>query len=636
LLLRDYGHNPRVNFHHVYKQKRRLEENWNNGRFKSFQLPHRDHPEEAHSECVYTIQYCGKHLVSGSRDKTLRIWDLDTQRLIKRPLEGHRASVLCLQFDSSPKEDLIVSGSSDTDVILWQFSTGHMIKRLQNAHRESVLNLKFDSRFLVTCSKDKMIKIWNRKELRPGDADYPKKGVSGGGKCPSYIVDMSAIPHPGELDQYLTWKQMEPIAEYSLIMKIDSHGAAVNAVHIYKDQLVSASGDRALRVFDIHSGVCTAVCKGHTKGIACVQYDGKRIVSGSSDNSIRVFDPISQAEVACLKGHSKLVRTIQAAFGDAPGADEDLVIEARESDMAYWEAVNAGRVPPTPHRSSRRSSRRETNAGSRRPEDIMALGAKIPPGGGGTPWSRIVSGSYDETIIIWKKAADGRWVPGQTLRQADALMAAGGPLPALSDRATPRNRPGPHPHHQHHHAPAQQHVQNPPQPVPQTVGTQASSSHHVTTTAPQQTQPPPSYTPQLATLLQNHVQNAQSVNGPPPSSWSASWHALTGNTPATTPGVPPQAPAAAAQAPAGGHAAGPGMHPPNIQAHQAAHIHQQMAQLPQNHGRGETQPNARVFKLQFDARRVICCSQDPKIVGWDFANDDEDIIECAPFFGSPK
>lgn len=41
---------------------------------------------------------------------------------------------------------------------------------------------------------------------------------------------------------------------------------------------------------------------------------------------------------------------------------------------------------------------------------------------------------------------------------------------------------------------------------------------------------------------------------------------------------------------------------------------------------------ARVFKLQFDARRIICCSQMTKIVGWDFANGDEQITEASRFF----
>ena len=420
----------RVNFHHVYKQRRRLEENWSAGRYKSFQLPHKDTPEEAHSECVYTVQYSGKYLVSGSRDRTLRIWDLDTQRLIQRPLSGHNGSVLCLQFDERPHEDVIISGSSDTDVIVWQFSTGKLLKRITNAHSESVLNLKFDHRYLVTCSKDKMIKVWNRRALRPGDEDYPIKGVSGGAKFPSYILDLTRTS-PRDMEQHFTPEQLVPVPEYSLIMRIDSHSAAVNAVHIHRDQLVSASGDRDVKVFDIHTGVNTALCKGHNKGIACVQYDGKRIVSGSSDDTIRIFDPVSQLEIACLQGHTKLVRTVQAAYGDQPGTEEDLEQEAKAVDQAFVEAARRGDISAN---TSRHRVSRERNAGSRRPQDITAVGAKLPPGGGGSPWARIVSGSYDETVIIWRKANDGRWIPGHRLKQAEALTAAGGPLIARSER----------------------------------------------------------------------------------------------------------------------------------------------------------------------------------------------------------
>jgi F-box and WD-40 domain protein 1/11 len=43
---------------------------------------------------------------------------------------------------------------------------------------------------------------------------------------------------------------------------------------------------------------------------------------------------------------------------------------------------------------------------------------------------------------------------------------------------------------------------------------------------------------------------------------------------------------------------------------------------------------ARVFKLQFDARRIICCSQTPVIVGWDFANADPKIEEASRFFSA--
>ena len=44
-------------------------------------------------------------------------------------------------------------------------------------------------------------------------------------------------------------------------------------------------------------------------------------------------------------------------------------------------------------------------------------------------------------------------------------------------------------------------------------------------------------------------------------------------------------------------------------------------------------PTSRIYKLQFNARMIVCASQDPRIVAWDFACDDPDIIEACQFFG---
>jgi F-box and WD-40 domain protein 1/11 len=389
---------PKINWQYLYKQKRRLEENWDSGRYANFQLPHPNHASEAHTECVYTIQYSGKYLVSGSRDKTVRVWDLDTQRLMLPPLVGHKASVLCLQFDERPEQDLVVSGGSDCNVIMWQFSTGRMIKKLEKAHSESVLNLRFDNTYLVTCSKDKTIKVWNRREMLPTDDTYPMSTTRSGARFPSYIINMQQQTET----QHLYFKPLQP---YTLIMTLEGHGAAVNAIQILDGQIVSASGDRSVKVWDVRTGACSRTFAGHSKGIACVQFDGRRIVSGSSDETVRIFDRATGAEVACLQGHSNLVRTVQAQFGDLPGNEEELEAEARAIDNTFFEAQRQGLVSG----EMTREQRRARNAGSRDPQAIFAYGAKLPPGGGGSKWARIVSGSYDETVIIWKKGVEGAW-----------------------------------------------------------------------------------------------------------------------------------------------------------------------------------------------------------------------------------
>lgn len=566
---------PKLSWPYLYKQRRRLEANWENGLYKMFQLPHPDHPEEGHDECVYTIQHTHRHLVSGSRDRTIRIWDLATNRLKRAPLVGHEASVLCLQFDERPEHDIIVSGGSDAYVIVWKFSTGEILHKAL-AHEESVLNLRFDDRYIVTCSKDKSIKIWTRHALA---RDSPL--------VPAHVVSDFATMH-------LINNQ---IPQYSQLSVLNGHMAAVNAVMIHDNTIVSASGDRSIKAWDIATGQAKKNYSGHLKGIACVQFDGRRIVSGSSDNTVRIFDAEQQTEIACLTGHTNLVRTVQARFGDLDIVSaEELAAEARKADLGFYAALAKGMQPA---HVSRRHGGGRRNAGSSRPEHMLALGSKIPPGGGGSRWAKIVSGSYDETVIVWKKDSEGNWCPRVKLRQ-EILRPSN-----TNRRRTPAAAPAQAPQGQHNQAAV----------VPNHVQTQAH--HHIATAQGHllqanhllQAQQQPAHPPQNQPAL--HLNNpAAAANAPNPAAQAAQ-HSVTTSTATTsqqqTAGVPNNTNATATAA--GGQQ--------QAQAPAAAAGHQG--------GHPAARESNRVFKLQFDARRIICCSQNRVIVGWDFANGDPEL-----------
>ncbi|KAL7273808.1 hypothetical protein RUND412_003316 [Rhizina undulata] len=380
------GYNcPRLNWAFLYKNRKRLEDNWLHNRYTTFQIPHPTYPHEGHNECIYTIQYSPNWLVSGSRDKTIRIWNLKTRRLRGDPLRGHHGSVLCLQFDESPEEDVIISGSSDSNVIIWRFSTGEIIKVIEKAHQESVLNLRFSKKWLVTCSKDKCIKVWNRQELETTNPDYPwdSKLLFGSNKnnihhphhpaCRAgHILQDPAMSSGLDLQNpyarcMVNGVQVKVNANtlqpYTPVQVLQGHLAAVNAIQLHGNEIASASGDRLIKVWNLRTGMCEKTFVGHSKGIACIQFDGRTIVSGSSDKTIRVFDKEIQAELATLEGHGALVRTVQASR------------------------------------------------------------------------NRIVSGSYDETVRVWHKDDEGRWAPGAVLRQstgASPTHQQNGPMDPLT------------------------------------------------------------------------------------------------------------------------------------------------------------------------------------------------------------
>lgn len=602
LLTRSPNGTAKLNWVHLYKQRRRLEANWHHGRFTNFQLPHPLYPEDAHKECVYAIQFSGKWLVSGSRDRTVRVWDLETKRLWHKPLIGHVKSVLCLQFDPSPEEDVIISGSSDRTVILWKFSTGQKIQQITNAHADSVLNLKFDHRYLVTCSKDRTVKIWNRKELSATDPEYPRICKGGGATYPSYIVDLNEMS-PSILEASIANGHIKALKPYSLLMTVEGHGAAVNAMQLHGDEIVTASGDRMIKVWNIRTGACLKTLMGHEKGIACVQFDSRRIISGSNDNTVRIYDHISGAEVACLRGHNNLVRTVQAGFGDPPGADAALRQEALEVENAFWKAQEDGVPVDLGPRALRRAGHTSNTAGSRDPRDIPALGAKIPPGGGGSSWGRIVSGSYDESILIWHKENDGSWKINHCLRQADAASNAS------RANLTPEARAA--------------------------ISAQAQQLQAV-----QVLVTPPA--PQGAAPAQNMDSTADGENSNGSTPPAAATNAFPApNPPTATPEQPANPAAALAQAAQGGPI------PQNIpaaaltqlaNAHHHHHHHHHPLQMPARQANRQLvqphPPSSRVFKVQFDSRKIICASVDPRIVGWDFACEDEKIMEACPFFES--
>ncbi|TKA34111.1 hypothetical protein B0A50_00091 [Salinomyces thailandicus] len=574
---------PRVSWPWLYKNRFLLEKNWEApNKNKMFSLPHHLHPEEGHKECVYTIQHTSRHLVSGSRDKTIRKWDLRSHRLIGKPLEGHTASVLCLQFDERPEHDIIVSGGSDALVILWQFSTGSILNILDNAHAESVLNLRFDDRYLVTCSKDKSIKVWNRRALAQNDPLVPTHCFQSHG-----FVDMI--------------NEHKMVREYSLMAQFHGHQAAVNAVMIHGDTVISASGDRTIKSWSISKQRVNKAYTGHAKGIACVQFDGRRIVSGSSDNTVRIFDAEQQAEVGCLQGHENLVRTVQARFGDLDTVtDEELEDEAKEADRNFFKALEAGMAPAS---SSRRAhdlsigrhdggSTRGVgirNAGSSRPEDMLSVGTKVPPGGGGSRWAKIVSGSYDERLIVWKRGRDGGWFQKATFTQDKML----------------RNRT---PRRQHQQLQQHAHQQGLQAQVPGQLAIGAATPAGAAAGGGN-----------VGPLTQGPAQQNQPAGANAATQQHQQQHAQQQLQTQTNLNHSQQQPAHQPPAATAGNAlvtaAAANPHPP-------VHGHPHHAHPPP--ARHHSDSN-RVFKLQFDTRRLICCSQNKVIVGWDFANADEGL-----------
>jgi WD40 repeat protein len=104
----------------------------------------------------------GQHIISGSSDRTVRIWDARTGAAVRRPLKRHTGHVLSVAY--SPDRPHIVSGSSDRTSQIWDARTG-AVGRLLEGHTGCVQSVSYspDGQHIVSGSDDKTIQIWDSR-----------------------------------------------------------------------------------------------------------------------------------------------------------------------------------------------------------------------------------------------------------------------------------------------------------------------------------------------------------------------------------------------------------------------------------------------------------------------------------------
>ncbi|KAG6805629.1 hypothetical protein H0H92_014688, partial [Tricholoma furcatifolium] len=103
----------------------------------------------------------GKQIVSGSYDKTIRIWDAVTGVQTVGPLQGHDDKITSVAF--SPDGKQIVSGSYDKTIRIWDAVTGVQTVGPLQGHDDKITSVAFspDGKQIVSGSYDMTIRIWD-------------------------------------------------------------------------------------------------------------------------------------------------------------------------------------------------------------------------------------------------------------------------------------------------------------------------------------------------------------------------------------------------------------------------------------------------------------------------------------------
>ncbi|WWD05286.1 hypothetical protein V865_003359 [Kwoniella europaea PYCC6329] len=233
---------------------------------------------QGHKDVVYCLARWGNYLFTGSRDRSIRLYDLSTGECIWTENDAHERSVLCLDLDiDEDGKGTLVSGSSDMAIGIYTIdlpppsscftsssSSSLDVGKRVNTMRcdSSILSIGLTPRYIVSANKDTKIHIYDRKT-------------------------------------------------YELVKTLEGHTQPINSISLSsrKDKLVSGSGDGSWKIWDIATGLVESE-GGGGRGVACVEWNHYHIVTGDGDNLVKLYSSSTGQLISTLQDHTDLVRSV--------------------------------------------------------------------------------------------------------------------------------------------------------------------------------------------------------------------------------------------------------------------------------------------------------------------------------------
>lgn len=324
----------------------------------------------------------GKTFLSGDDKGYLRLWELESQRLIwtidpvergiealsfspdgtliatanrsavvslwnatdgswRQDFTGHTGRVTSLDF--SPDGSLLASGSRDMEAIIWSVA-GNAEPRHLRGHGAAVWCLRFspDGTSLATGSSDLAIRLWDT-------TSWTTKRTYRGHRrqiyCMAFSPDGNLLFSGDDLGFVKQWDARAPrtVADR---WTLKGHTGPINQATYSPDGtlLATAAGDwqsnndLTTRLWDADTGNLVGVLEGHTASVrhAVFHPGGKVLATSSHDNTVRLWDVANRKPLQVLGPFETGVNVSE--FN--PKAPEQLLIGLRNGELVLmdWSA----------------------------------------------------------------------------------------------------------------------------------------------------------------------------------------------------------------------------------------------------------------------------------------------------------
>lgn len=268
-----------------------------------------------------------KTAVMALEDGVVRLWDIESKS-IKSQLNAHRGAVWSAKF--SRKGDLLATAGEDGKVHLWDLVKSDPIRTFEHPNAVRSIMFSHDDKLLITGDRMGGLRVWSldNSEKPLLHAEQPTGSIYAIAISPD--DDTIATASSDKIIRLWNAKNL------SQKLTLEGHSGSVYGLSFNKgsgSRLASAGWDDHIRVWDTATGTLINAWDGKGDDIwnVCFSPDNKRLVTGDHEGAVKLWNADTGDLIQTYHGHKNAVHSV--AFNK----DGTLIISGgRDGTMRIW------------------------------------------------------------------------------------------------------------------------------------------------------------------------------------------------------------------------------------------------------------------------------------------------------------